>query len=348
MNNDSPLASIIVSNYNYARFVGDAIRSALRQTWGSVEVVVVDDGSTDDSRDVIAAFGARIRTAWLQHVGQCACLNEGVRISTGHFVLFLDADDCLLEDAIARLVQPCLQTDGISQSQGYLLAVDAELKSLHRTIPERLSPTGDYRAATLRSGLGVCRQTYTSGSLWPRWVLDKVFPLPELATTADGGYLGPDGYLNNAARLIGRILSLPEPVAYYRLHGKNSWHGAGQFNSRSIRAYLSTVEFYQDYLYRFSRDLGHNPDITRWKRWNQSWVDNLAILALHLMDGSRRRPGFADVVLAPFMCGTTGRVKRVFVASMLAFVWLAPRPVALTVAKRVLRRKLPALARRAA
>lgn len=344
MRNNGALASIIVSNYNYARFVGDAIRSALRQTYDNLEVVVVDDGSTDDSRDVIAGFGDRIRTAWLQHSGQCACLNEGVRISTGRFVLFLDADDCLLEDAIARLVQPCLETDGISQSQGYLLAVDAELNSLDRTIPERLSPTGDYRAATLRCGLGVCRQTYTSGSLWPRGVVDKLFPLPELSATADGGYLGPDGYLNNAARLLGRIVSLPEPVAYYRVHGGNSWHGAGTFDPRWIQAHLSTVEFYQDYLYRFSRQLGYSPDLARWRKWKQSWVDNLAGLALNLMDNFRGRPGFDEVVLAPFMCGTTGRVKAVFVALMLAFVWLGPRPFALTVAKRVLRRKLPSLA----
>ena len=60
MTGEKPLVSVVVNNYNYGRFLAEAIDSALRQTYSPIEVLVVDDGSTDDSRDVIASYGARV------------------------------------------------------------------------------------------------------------------------------------------------------------------------------------------------------------------------------------------------------------------------------------------------
>src|SRR5690606_10573340 len=65
-----PLVSVIVPNYNYARFLGAAIESALAQTYEPIEVIVVDDGSTDDSRHVIAGFGNRVRALFQENRGQ--------------------------------------------------------------------------------------------------------------------------------------------------------------------------------------------------------------------------------------------------------------------------------------
>jgi glycosyltransferase involved in cell wall biosynthesis len=70
-----PLVSVIVNNYNYARFLPDAIDSALRQTYGHVEVIVVDDGSTDESRVVIASYGNRIRAVLKRNGGQGSAFN---------------------------------------------------------------------------------------------------------------------------------------------------------------------------------------------------------------------------------------------------------------------------------
>jgi glycosyltransferase involved in cell wall biosynthesis len=87
------LASVIIASYNYGRFLGDAIESALAQTYAPVEVIVVDDGSTDESRNVIARVGDRVQSILKANGGQASAWNAGFAASAGDVVLFLDADD---------------------------------------------------------------------------------------------------------------------------------------------------------------------------------------------------------------------------------------------------------------
>src|SRR5262249_37192835 len=78
-----PSASIVINNYNYGRFLREAITSALNQTPSGVEIIVVDDGSLDDSREVIAAFGERVIPVLKENGGQASALNAGFRASRG-------------------------------------------------------------------------------------------------------------------------------------------------------------------------------------------------------------------------------------------------------------------------
>ena len=96
-----PLASVIVNNYNYGRFLPDAIDSALAQTYVPLEVIVVDDGSTDASRDIMSGYLPRIRPVLKPNGGQASALNAGFAASRGDVVLFLDADDILFQSAVA-------------------------------------------------------------------------------------------------------------------------------------------------------------------------------------------------------------------------------------------------------
>src|SRR6188768_2225570 len=96
-----PLVSIVIDNYNYARFLRAAVDSALAQAYPRVEVVVVDDGSTDDSREVIARYGDRISAVFKPNGGQASAFNAGFAASHGDLVLFLDSDDVLLPSAVA-------------------------------------------------------------------------------------------------------------------------------------------------------------------------------------------------------------------------------------------------------
>lgn len=87
------LVSVIVPTYNRATIVGRAIESALRQRYGAVEVVVVDDGSRDATCDVVAALGDRVRYVRQENAGVAAARNRGLSEARGEFVAFLDSDD---------------------------------------------------------------------------------------------------------------------------------------------------------------------------------------------------------------------------------------------------------------
>ena len=100
MTSDPPaLVSIVIACYNQGRFLGEAIESALRQTCAPIEVIVVDDGSTDRTAEVAAAYP--VRCLRQPNQGAPAARNYGFRESRGQFVLFLDADDRLLPEAVA-------------------------------------------------------------------------------------------------------------------------------------------------------------------------------------------------------------------------------------------------------
>ena len=95
-----PLASIIIPCYNGEEYVGEAIESALSQTYPRTEVIVIDDGSTDGSLDVIRSFGDRIRWETGPNRGGSAARNRGLKLAEGELVQFLDADDILSPDKL--------------------------------------------------------------------------------------------------------------------------------------------------------------------------------------------------------------------------------------------------------
>lgn len=98
--------SVVIPTYNYGRFIKEAISSVLDQTRSPSEIIVVDDGSTDETAAVVAAFGKAVRYIRQDNAGVCAARNLGVSESTSELIAFLDADDTLepsnLEKQVAR------------------------------------------------------------------------------------------------------------------------------------------------------------------------------------------------------------------------------------------------------
>lgn len=103
---DAPLVSVIIPTYNYARFISQAIESVLAQTCQNFEIIVVDDGSTDDTRERVARF-PQVRYLYQANKGIAPARNAGLHASRGDFLVFLDADDRLLPEALATGVD-CL------------------------------------------------------------------------------------------------------------------------------------------------------------------------------------------------------------------------------------------------
>lgn len=93
MSTDLPLVSVVIPSYNYGQYVCEAVESALAQTYPAVEVIVVDDGSTDDTRERLTSYGDRIRYIFQTNQGLSAARNTGIREARGRFVALLDSDD---------------------------------------------------------------------------------------------------------------------------------------------------------------------------------------------------------------------------------------------------------------
>src|ERR1700730_3706812 len=100
----NPLVSILINNFNYVEFLNEAIESALNQSYPAIEIIIVDDGSTDGSREVIARHADKVRAVLKENGGQGSAFNAGVAASRGEILCFLDADDFFYPNKVAAVV----------------------------------------------------------------------------------------------------------------------------------------------------------------------------------------------------------------------------------------------------
>ena len=98
------LVSIIIPTYNYAAYIGKAVDSALKQTYANIEIIVVDDGSTDNTKDVLQKYGDKLVYIQQNNQGAAAARNRGLKEAKGDFICFLDADDTYYPNNIAQKV----------------------------------------------------------------------------------------------------------------------------------------------------------------------------------------------------------------------------------------------------
>jgi Glycosyl transferase family 2 len=224
----APLVSIIIDNYNYARFLPAAIDSAIAQTYSRVEVIVVDDGSTDNSREIIAGYGDRVVSVLKANGGHASAFNAGFRASHGAIVMFLDADDLLLPQAVEEIVRAW--RPGIAKAQFVLAHIDAEGRPLGGTVPYAPAqmPDGDLKQAILSSGGYVGAPT--SGNAFARSVLERLLPIPE-----PQWHQAADTSLEILAPFLGDVVSLKKTLGCYRVHDSNHGMLGGDLDARKLR-----------------------------------------------------------------------------------------------------------------
>jgi glycosyltransferase involved in cell wall biosynthesis len=213
----SPLVSIVITCFNYARFVAAAIAGALAQTHPRTEIIVVNDGSTDDSLQVIGRYGDRVRIINQPNGGSISALNRGFAQAGGDIVMFLDADDLMAPAAVAEVVRAW--HPGCAKAQYDLSIIDAEGRDLGRRF---CSFRPGYDAAAVRASFrrtGTYRWPVTAGNAYARWFAAPLFPLAIEH--------GADGTLNTLAPLYGDVVTIPRTLGSYRLHDANKWAGRG-------------------------------------------------------------------------------------------------------------------------
>jgi glycosyltransferase involved in cell wall biosynthesis len=219
--------SIIITSYNYARFLPFAIESALTQSYSDTEVIVVDDGSVDESRAIIATYGDQVISVLKENGGQASSFNEGFRASRGEIILFLDSDDALLPDAVETTAQDFDEKD-VVKVHWPLWEIDEFGKRTGRIIPGSPLSEGNFHEAVIVHGPDGYSWPPTSGNAWARSFIERVFPMPEPEFKTC-----PDLFLCTLAPLYGLVRRAEGPKSMWRAHGiTGSWHTAGTNNSQ--------------------------------------------------------------------------------------------------------------------
>jgi hypothetical protein len=210
---------VVIDNFNYGRFLGAAIDSALSQAHARTRVTVVDDGSSDDSLVVARAYGDRIRLVVKDNGGQASALNAGASATDGELVVFLDADDVLLPDFVAAAVDAFRAHPDAVKVVFRAEVIDAAGAATGRVEPSPHRPLaqGDLRAATLTNAFDLAWPPL-SAHVFKRSAVTQVLPIPE-----DEFRTLADWYLAHATSLLGRVVALERAGVGYRLHGANAY-----------------------------------------------------------------------------------------------------------------------------
>lgn len=126
------LVSVIIPTYNHEIYLPGAIHSALAQTYRDVEIIVVDDGSTDETRDVATQFGEPVQYIYQENRGLSAARNTGIARATGRYITVLDADDLLEPDYLARMVAILESLPGAAATYCIFQTVDPDNQMLYQ------------------------------------------------------------------------------------------------------------------------------------------------------------------------------------------------------------------------
>jgi glycosyltransferase involved in cell wall biosynthesis len=255
-------ASIVINNRDYGRFLSQAIESALAQSWPETEVIVVDDGSRDGSREVIARYRGRVEVILKENGGQASAFNAGFDISSGDVVVFLDADDALCPSAIERALAAFGEQD-VVKVHWPLDVIDENGRRTGQRYPDSPLPDGDRRAALLRAGPTTELSPPTSGNAWARTFLDAVLPMPEALY-----HISADKYLMELAPFFGTLRALHDPLSLYRRHGRGS-----QLDTPLEARLARELAFYDHYtavVCEHLAGLGLTVDLDAW-RLNSWW-----------------------------------------------------------------------------
>jgi hypothetical protein len=210
---------IVIDNYNYGRFLREAIDSALAQTYPNVRVVLVDDGSTDGSREIIESYGDRVVAVHKENGGQGSAFNAGYAVTEGDIVMFLDADDTLDSRIAERVAEAFIAHPDAAKIQWCMELADAAGRPTGTLRPASHVPLpeGDMRRAELTFPFDIAWMA-TGGNAFPRSTLSEILPMPE----ADYR-INADSYLQHLPPLLGPVVSLETVGAYRRMHGSNAY-----------------------------------------------------------------------------------------------------------------------------
>jgi len=211
------LLSIVVPNFNYASYLRPCLDSALALDYAHKEIIVVDDGSTDGSHDILREYeqDGKITAIYKANGGQPDAVNVGFSRSRGEFVYVLDADDTVFPQMFKHVLSAW--TPQTSKIQFPLEAIDQTGTPLGNAFPNyhtHRSPE-ELRESVLLTG--EYQSPPTSGNVYARSYLERILPIDKTR------FRFSDGPLNAVAPLYGDVYSISAPLGQYRMHTRNQW-----------------------------------------------------------------------------------------------------------------------------
>jgi glycosyltransferase involved in cell wall biosynthesis len=229
MSTEHPLVSIVIPAYNYARYLDEAIESVLSQSYKDIELIVLDDGSTDNTRKVLEKYTGRFYWETQKNLGQSETLNKGWRMSKGEILAYLSADDVLFPDAVATSVEWLLGHPDV-----VLTYCDYELIGPDAAPLRRVNaPDFDYREMVVKfvcppgPGAFFRRSAFETTGLW------------------DGSLrLSPDYDYWLRLGLLGKFLRIPGVLAGFRVHGGSQSFAA--VDDQRSDEYVRVISRYYD------------------------------------------------------------------------------------------------------
>ncbi|WP_321473436.1 glycosyltransferase [uncultured Paludibaculum sp.] len=304
---DLPLVSILIANYNYARWVGKAIESLQMQSYPHWEASICDDGSTDHSRATIADYSARdprVRLITQRNAGMAAALNHAFLSARGELVALLDSDDEWLPTRLQTVVNQFQDNPRAGLVTHAVRAIRANGRLLKPRHPRRLDH-GWLAPAILEGrepGLPPC-----SGLTFHMDIARHVFPLPSHFRRC------ADKIAQDRAALLAPVAAIRRPLSLYRIHGANLTGLSGPCTLAALEKHFEFLDqLWEDRRAFVLAHHGFAPDIGVWRDIECAHLQ----LARHLFTGE---PGAAG-----YLHALPSRIQRRAWGLLLAL----PRPVA--------------------
>jgi glycosyltransferase involved in cell wall biosynthesis len=235
-----PLVSILISNYNYGRYIGESIQSVLDQTYPNIELIICDDGSTDGSVRVVEEYqrkDPRVQLIRKGNGGQASGFNAAFAASRGEIISLLDSDDRFLPHKVERVVANFQAYPDSGFGVHRVIRTSADLRRQGVWPMTAPLPCGWYGTRLLQDGGILPFMPPTSGLSLHRDVAERIFPLPLEAPLVSC----PDQLITRLAPLFTNVTREDEALSEYRLHGGNNY-GPDRVTAASFRRELEYCE----------------------------------------------------------------------------------------------------------
>lgn len=249
-----PLVSVIITTYNYACYLPKAIKSVLDQTYSNIEIIVIDDGSTDETALVMRNY-PEIQYYFQHNKGISAARNYSIRKSKGRYLVFLDADDWLLSDAIESNLSVIIQHSEFAFVSGNYLIVRAEIG-----VPEKIEVTvsdNHYVELLQRNYIGMI-----GAVMFAQWVLQEIQYDEKLSACEDY-----DLYLRIAKHH--RVVHHQKVLATYYYHK----HGLSHNYKIMMEAMMSVMKKQFIFIQTHKERIAYEVGMQQWKDYYLMMAD---------------------------------------------------------------------------